>query len=219
MTRRKLIPLVWYCKYCYQQQPIDIGPDGSLIICTVCGYGLAPLEEVFAAGSMRTWWEGICDQFYAKVAAYRVKTSKDAGARFMLGDLALDAVPLNDPFAGRKLSNYAKAVGVTPTAMRRYRRVAAAWPQAQRSLETSWSVHAALASHPDRFNIVKHPPHGQRWSCADAREAMDTLHTLSRSVRTRGPTQRTQQPSHPGYEPWPPQRPPCTAPDLGSTPP
>ncbi|MFJ8795845.1 hypothetical protein [Streptomyces sp. NPDC102462] len=129
MTRRKLIPMVWYCKYCYQRQPIDIGPDGSLIICTVCGYGLAPLEEVFAAGSMRTWWEGICDEFYADVAAYRVNAHRDTGARFMLGDLALDAVPLNDPFTGRKLSNYAKVVGLTPKAMSQYRRVAAAWPE------------------------------------------------------------------------------------------
>ncbi|WP_079408517.1 DUF6192 family protein [Streptomyces sp. 3211] len=91
----------------------------------------------------------------------------------------MDAVPLNDPFTGRKLSDYAKAVGLTPAAISRYRRVAAAWPQAQRNRETSWSVHAALASHPDRFNLVEHPPHGRRWSCEDAREAMDTLHTHS----------------------------------------
>ncbi|MER6781172.1 MULTISPECIES: DUF6192 family protein [unclassified Streptomyces] len=179
MTRRKLIPLVWYCKYCYQRQPIDIGPDGSLIVCTVCGYGLAPLDKVFAAGSMRTWWEGVCDTFYARVAAYQVKAHMDTEARSLLGDLALGVVPLNDPYTGRKLSHYAKAVSLTPAAMSRYRRVAAAWPQAQRSPQASWSVHAILASHPDRFRIVKHPPHGQRWRCADAQEAMDALHTQS----------------------------------------
>ncbi|GAA2650816.1 hypothetical protein GCM10010425_74480 [Streptomyces spororaveus] len=67
MTRRKLIPEVWYCKYCYHRRRIDIGPDGSLIVCTVCGYGLAPLEDVIAAGSVRTWYEGICDAFYRKL--------------------------------------------------------------------------------------------------------------------------------------------------------
>ncbi|MEU9397736.1 DUF6192 family protein [Streptomyces sp. NPDC048324] len=202
MTRRKLIPMVWYCKYCYQRQPIDIGPDGSLIICTVCGYGLAPLEEVFAAGSMRTWWEGICDEFYAEAAAYRVKAHRDTGARFMLGDLALDAVPLNDPFTGRKLSDYAKAVGLTPKAMSQYRRVAAAWPEAQRSQEASWSVHAILASHPDRFNIVKHPPHGERWRCADAHAVMDALHThaAGSQARKRSRTPDTAPP-HPGCGP------------------
>lgn len=172
MTRRKLIPQVWYCKYCYRRQRIDIGPDGSLIICTVCGYGLAPLEAVFAAGSMRTWWEGICDRFYARAAAYRVKGHKDTEARFMLGDLALCAVPRNALFTGRKVSDYAQALGLTPRALSRYRRVAAAWPEVQRNQGTSWSVHAVLSSHPDRFDIVKHPPHGRQWRCADAREAM-----------------------------------------------
>ncbi|WP_411144903.1 hypothetical protein [Streptomyces sp. x-80] len=67
MTRRRLIPEVWYCKYCYRRRRIGVGPDGSLIVCTVCGYGLAPLEDVIAAGSMRTWYEGICDAFYSKL--------------------------------------------------------------------------------------------------------------------------------------------------------
>ncbi|WP_159058812.1 DUF6192 family protein [Streptomyces caeruleatus] len=177
MTKRKLIPSVWYCKYCYQRQPIDIGPDGSLIICTVCGYGLAPLDEVFAAGSMLTWYEGICDKFYAEAAAYQVKTHKGKAARFLLGDLALGLVPLNAPFTGRRLSKYAESVGLTPKAMNQYRRVAAAWPAARRRHDACWSVHALLASHPDRFDLVKSPPpQGGRWTCADAHGVMDTLH-------------------------------------------
>ena len=62
----------------------------------------------------------------------------------------LDVAPLNDPFAGAKLSDNAKAVGLTPKAMGQYRRVAATWPEAQRNQEASWSVHAVLASQSDR---------------------------------------------------------------------
>lgn len=144
---------------------------------------------------MRTWWEGICDEFHAEAAAYRVKAHMDTGARFTLGDLSLDAVPLNDPFAGRRLSNYAKAVGLTPKAMSQYRRVAAAWPAGRRSREASWSVHAILASHPDRFNIVKHPPHGEQWNCADARGAMCVLRQIPdpATVRIDRPTERVRR--------------------------
>lgn len=91
MTRRKLIPAVWYCKYCYQRQPIDIGPDGSLIICTVCEYGLAPLEDVVAAGSMRTWHEGICDAFYRRL---------EADPAFMAWLQRRDEVPARRPDSG-----------------------------------------------------------------------------------------------------------------------
>ncbi|MEH0471899.1 hypothetical protein QA943_24215 [Streptomyces sp. B21-097] len=73
MTKRKLVPSVWYCKYCYKRRPIDYGSDGSVIICTVCGSGLAPTEDVFAAGSMLTWWEQICEEFEQKLAAGRAR--------------------------------------------------------------------------------------------------------------------------------------------------
>lgn len=69
MTKRKMVPSVWYCKYCYKRRPTDYNSDGSVIICTVCGSGLAPTEDVVAAGSMLTWREQICEEFYRMVAA------------------------------------------------------------------------------------------------------------------------------------------------------
>ncbi|MFF4952565.1 DUF6192 family protein [Streptomyces chattanoogensis] len=60
--------------------------------------------------------------------------------------------------------------------MSEYRRVAAAWPEAQRDRKAPWSVHAILASHPDRFSLIRNPPHGgNRWTCNGAHEAMDFL--------------------------------------------
>lgn len=69
MTKRKLVPSVWYYKYCYTRRPTDYSSDGSVIICSYCGSGLAPTEDVFAAGSMLTWWEEISERFYRRVAA------------------------------------------------------------------------------------------------------------------------------------------------------
>jgi hypothetical protein len=66
VTRRLLIPSRWYCKYCYQVQPIEIGGDASLIVCCVCRSGLAPFEDVYAAGSMRTWWEQVQARWAAR---------------------------------------------------------------------------------------------------------------------------------------------------------
>lgn len=36
---------VWYCKYCYEERPVELGPDGSIIVCTVCGSGLALADD------------------------------------------------------------------------------------------------------------------------------------------------------------------------------
>ncbi|MFD7015370.1 DUF6192 family protein [Streptomyces sp. NPDC059928] len=108
----------------------------------------------------------------------------DTTARFILGDLTLDVAPLNDPLAqlGGKLTGFAEAIGISPDALSRYRHVAAAWPETRRCPEASWSVHAILASHPDRFELVKHPPHGRHsWRCADAHEVMASLHTAQSS--------------------------------------
>lgn len=57
------IPKVWYCKYCHKRRQIDIGPDGSIVVCTACRYGLAPMPDVIAAGTMQAWYDGICERF------------------------------------------------------------------------------------------------------------------------------------------------------------
>jgi len=38
-----------YCGYCYGTHPLGINDDGSLIICTNCGAGLAPLDRAYDA--------------------------------------------------------------------------------------------------------------------------------------------------------------------------
>lgn len=71
MTKRKLIPSVLYCKYDCKRRPIDYSSGGSLIICKMRRPALAPAEDVFAAGSMLTWWEQICEEFEQKVSVSR----------------------------------------------------------------------------------------------------------------------------------------------------
>ena len=39
-----------YCKYCYGDHDMGIGDDGSLLVCSNCNAGLAPLDEVLLAG-------------------------------------------------------------------------------------------------------------------------------------------------------------------------
>ncbi|MET9360098.1 DUF6192 family protein [Streptomyces sp. NPDC006632] len=96
--------------------------------------------------------------------------------QFELGDLALDVEPLGEGRVQEPslLGELAKAVGMRPASLARYRRVAAAWPQDKRNTCASWSVHAILAGHPDRFDIINHPPQEPKpgWTCEAARTAM-----------------------------------------------
>jgi hypothetical protein len=52
-----------YCKYCYRNARPEIGPDGSLVVCSKCGAGLAPLDRVQEAGSLTAWYEQITLEF------------------------------------------------------------------------------------------------------------------------------------------------------------
>lgn len=52
-----------YCKYCYGEHELRIGDDGSLIVCTNCGAGLAPVEYVREAGGYDAWVKQITDRF------------------------------------------------------------------------------------------------------------------------------------------------------------
>ncbi|MFF8399721.1 DUF6192 family protein [Streptomyces sp. NPDC016172] len=66
--------------------------------------------------------------------------------------------------------------------MSRYRHVAAAWPTERRSATASWSVHAILATHPHRFELIQQPPSGpgRSWTCEEARKVMSMLGADSR---------------------------------------
>lgn len=52
------------CKYCHQTCAPEIGPDGSLIVCNLCGAGLATLEFVIEAGG----WDAYQDHIHAQFA-------------------------------------------------------------------------------------------------------------------------------------------------------
>jgi hypothetical protein len=52
-----------YCKYCYRDRDLQIGPDDSLIVCASCGAGLAPLDEVAIDGGYDAFMDRITENF------------------------------------------------------------------------------------------------------------------------------------------------------------
>lgn len=46
-----------YCKYCYKSVKPIIDDGEGLVICSKCGQGLAPLDEVIKAGSYDKWYQ------------------------------------------------------------------------------------------------------------------------------------------------------------------
>ncbi|MFH8292594.1 hypothetical protein [Streptomyces sp. NPDC018059] len=117
------------------------------------------------------------DRSCAAIIQEGTDIAQRAGAvQFTLGDLALEVAPLHESHSDelKSLSAFAEALGISAAALARYRRVAAAWPQEKRDSRTSWSTHAIFATHPDRFNLIKHPPTGPKavWICRTARNAI-----------------------------------------------
>lgn len=55
-----------YCKYCYEEHELDMGDDGSLIVCSGCGAGLAPWDEAVEAGGYDEFVEKIEREFYER---------------------------------------------------------------------------------------------------------------------------------------------------------
>jgi hypothetical protein len=54
-----------YCKYCYGEHELAYGPDCSIIVCTNCGSGLAPVDRAREAGGFDAFIEQITEQFHA----------------------------------------------------------------------------------------------------------------------------------------------------------
>jgi hypothetical protein len=54
------------CKYCHQKTLLSIHPDGSIVICSRCGAGLAPMDDVLEFGSYRAWLEHLHQWFHDK---------------------------------------------------------------------------------------------------------------------------------------------------------
>ncbi|MET7485093.1 DUF6192 family protein [Streptomyces sp. NPDC005538] len=150
--------------------------------CPYCNHTLgeriAALQATGRANRTRPSKEtSTADERYAAVVEEGTAIVRRASAvQFTLGDLALEIAPPHESHDQefRPLDELAKALGILPTSLTGYRRVAAAWPRDKRESRTSWSVHAILAGHPDRFDVIKHPPPGPKtvWSCEAARNAM-----------------------------------------------
>ncbi|MFE3854545.1 hypothetical protein ACFXPN_25835 [Streptomyces griseorubiginosus] len=117
------------------------------------------------------------DERHVEVVKKGTELVRRASAvQFTLGDLALEVVRLHESHCHepRPLAEVAEAMGISAASLARYRRVAAAWPQGKRDARTSWTVHAILSGHPDRFDLIKHPPPGPEriWTCAAAQNVM-----------------------------------------------
>ncbi|MBT2401124.1 DUF6192 family protein [Streptomyces sp. ISL-100] len=117
------------------------------------------------------------DATFATVVEEGVEAVRRASVvKFTLGDIALDVAPLHEAHIQgiRPLVELAEALDIPSSTLTRYRRVAAAWPHEKRDSRASWSVHAILAGHPDRFHLIKQPPPGSKreWTCQEARNAM-----------------------------------------------
>jgi hypothetical protein len=52
-----------YCKYCHLNTRPDVGPNYDLVVCSRCGYGLAPMDLVCKAGSYKAWHDQLVDSF------------------------------------------------------------------------------------------------------------------------------------------------------------
>lgn len=50
-----------YCKYC-DKCVLPREGDG-IVVCAVCGYGLASLDDVIKAGSYKAWWDKAVAEF------------------------------------------------------------------------------------------------------------------------------------------------------------
>ncbi|MEV6948201.1 DUF6192 family protein [Streptomyces sp. NPDC051172] len=148
------------------------------------GERIAALQATRRASRQRPSMEtATTDERHAEIVKEGTKLVRRASAvQFTLGDLALDVAPLQESHSHepRPLAEFAKALGISAASLARYRRVAAAWPQGKRDARTSWSVHAILSSHPERFELIKHPPASgteKVWTCAAAQNAMRRSNT------------------------------------------
>jgi hypothetical protein len=106
----------------------------------------------------RTWSE--------LVAEGRRLITMEGDIKWQLGDLALEVAPMGGTHATNgateKLERFAEEIGVEYEALRKYRRVAAAWPDGKRFPSAAWSVHDILAGRPDRFRLIKSLPRDER---------------------------------------------------------
>jgi hypothetical protein len=106
----------------------EVVPWAPVLPASLDGLGWAQLVELgrFVEGSARQW---------------------------LLGDLAA-RVTADSRYGQRMLRKYADEIGVPYNTLREYRAVSRAWPQNDRRLSLSWSVHQAFAALDDRAELL-----------------------------------------------------------------
>ncbi len=123
-----------------------------------------------AQGIGRVPCERFDDLVDQSVRLVRVMT----GCQFTLADIALEIAPLrthggnmslgeeDQPGVDGLLRLFAEAIGLSFHTVRTYRWVAARWPKDQRQDGVSFEVHRILASAPDAYELIQHPPVDER---------------------------------------------------------
>ncbi len=115
--------------------------------------------------------------------------------QFTIGDMALEIQPMRPTRGGRdegiyaSLRAFADDIGELFETVRMWRWVANAWPKKERRAEASFTVHRLLASHPDRFTMIRKPPLDRRgrrhWTTDAAAEAVGHHRDVSHETRVR----------------------------------
>lgn len=135
--------------------------------------GLCPINKESGASSVshdNTWDE--------KVARGRALVTEINDRKWELGDLANEVCPS----AGRGAHNdgllwrFAEEIGVTPSSLNEYRRVATAWPHPTRVGSQTWTTHRLLAEREDRHEIIAE----QVWTYNSLSERLGRLPNPSR---------------------------------------
>lgn len=89
---------------------------------------------------------------------------EESRIQFELGDITLKMVDKSEPGEKRGvfaiLDRYADQIGINVHTLLGYRFTAMQWPPKYREPGVSWSVHRALESLDDRFELIQEPPGG-----------------------------------------------------------
>ncbi|MFD8562966.1 DUF6192 family protein [Streptosporangium canum] len=109
--------------------------------------------------------------------------------QFAIGDMALEIEPMRRTHRGHDdgiyaaLRMFADEIGEVFDTVLTWRRIADAWPVDQRCDDASYTIHRVMASHPDRFTLIRQPPQDRRgrrhWTEAAAAKAIGHVSTVS----------------------------------------
>ncbi|WP_236241787.1 DUF6192 family protein [Streptomyces sp. CC228A] len=113
-------------------------------------------------------------QFSDRQWARYIKQGRDlvqeeTSIQFQLGDLTLKMVPSQRNGGNRGvfpiMDRFADSIGINVHTLLGYRFTASHWPPEKRAPGVSWSIHRALESLNDRFELIHNPPRGmERWT-------------------------------------------------------